>query len=107
MLNEEKNKNSNAGVSGRSGFAELLCGCGCPGRYVQIAADKSEIYSCNKHQRCPTYEELRCEVRDLQIETRVYKKHLEQIVSEDGMAYEYKAWAKAALNSHKKRRCDE
>lgn len=33
------------------------CGCGKDARY-SIMRDGQEIGSCNKYQRCPTYEEL-------------------------------------------------
>lgn len=33
------------------------CGCGKEGRYL-IMRDDEQLCSCNKYQRCPTYEEL-------------------------------------------------
>ena len=36
----------------------MLCGCGKAGKYTHFKADGSEVYSCNKHQRCRTREEL-------------------------------------------------
>jgi len=34
------------------------CGCGRPTRYVKILDDGTEVHSCNKYGRCPSYEEL-------------------------------------------------
>lgn len=33
------------------------CPCGKEGRYIKII-DGEDLFSCNKYQRCPTYEEL-------------------------------------------------
>lgn len=33
------------------------CGCGKDGRYIKIE-NGVETFSCNKYQRCPTYDEL-------------------------------------------------
>lgn len=36
----------------------MKCGCGREGRYVCVESDGTEVYSCNKHSRCPDYYEL-------------------------------------------------
>lgn len=37
---------------------DMKCGCGKQGRYVCFKLDGTEVYSCNKHSRCPDYNEL-------------------------------------------------
>ena len=37
---------------------DMKCGCGKEGRYVCLKQDGTEVYSCNKHSRCPEYHEL-------------------------------------------------
>lgn len=76
----------------------MLCGCGAPGRYQQIDEDGNETASCNRYARCLTYDELRLKAQRLEIEARIYHHYLNQIVSVNATDYEYKAWAKTALD---------
>jgi len=93
-------KDSEQGADGDSVTSNgVLCGCGKQGRYTRIDEDGNETWACNKYQRCKSYEELRTIARNLEIEARVYRHHLEKIVSVNAMDYEYKAWAKEALDA--------
>jgi len=56
-----------------------LCGCGKSGRYMIKDADGFDVYSCNKYQRCPTYDELYEINRKFIIEARDCKKKLSMI----------------------------
>ena len=75
------------------------CGCGREGRYTRAGEDGLNIWACNKYQRCPTYEELTERTKSLQISELRYKTALQKIVGVNGMDYEYKAWAKEALDA--------
>lgn len=37
---------------------DCKCGCGKEGRYICHDDNGNSVYSCNKYQRCPTYEDL-------------------------------------------------
>ncbi len=73
------------------------CGCGREGRYARIDEDGLNIWSCNKYQRCPTYDELTELYDSSRKNENRYLTALEKIVGVNGMDYEYKAWAKEAL----------
>lgn len=77
-------------------MTEELCGCGRPLRYIVMDKGMSRM-SCNKYVVCLTYEEQRDKIEQLKRQTLVFKKALESIVQINGMDYEYKSWAKAAL----------
>jgi len=77
---------------------DAKCGCGKEGRYLSFDEQHNEIYSCNKYKRCPTYDELFEENKFLKYKTEIYETVLKAIVRVNGMDYEYKAWAKSALD---------
>ena len=70
-----------------------LCGCGNPVRYLHFR-DGKEIMSCNKYAVCKTYDEL-FELSKLCFR---YEQVLMNIVNVNAMDYEYRSWAKSALN---------
>jgi len=76
----------------------MKCGCGEEGRYVHFLPDGEEVYSCNKYRRCPTYDELAEKVRTLTLRCNRYESTLKEIVVISAMDYEYRTWAKEALN---------
>ena len=73
------------------------CNCGRDSRYSHRDINTNEfVYSCNKYQVCPTYEQL-LKLTDLQSKKIVrYESALDKIITTDAEAYEYKAWAKGA-----------
>ena len=66
-----------------------VCGCGRPTRYHSIDGKDS----CNKYLRCPSYDELMKENRDL----KKFKETLIEIRDVNAMDYEYRKWAKNVL----------
>ena len=60
--------------------------------------DRNEVYACNKYTRCLTYEEQQEKIRKLTRLVSIFGGALTYIVQVNGMDYEYKAWAKAALS---------
>ena len=72
------------------GIEQELCGCGKPTRYH---ISKEGGGSCNKYFRCPTYEEL----REKLVKLNRYENALKQIMVVNAMDYEYRTWAKQAL----------
>jgi hypothetical protein len=73
------------------------CGCGGKLRYSHFIEGK-EVLSCNKYAVCLTYDEQFSRIRELNNEALRYKSALQKITDVNGMDYEYKAWAKDALN---------
>lgn len=71
----------------------VTCGCGNTLRYSHFR-DGVEVFSCNKYIVCPTYDEL---IERSKLCFR-YENALRQIVNVNAMDYEYRTWAKAALN---------
>ena len=53
-----------------------LCGCGLPAKHFTLHNGNIGDGSCNKYERCPTYEELRAK---LQITERTLKLYTEAI----------------------------
>ena len=76
----------------------LLCGCGGKLRYSHFI-DGEEVMSCNKYAVCLTYQEQFEKINSLNNEMLRYKAGLSKIVTVNAMDYEYKAWAKEALNT--------
>jgi len=76
---------------------EELCGCGRGLRYSHMVDDK-EVMSCNKYDTCLTYDEQAERIKELSHENIRYKHGLRRISETSGMDYEYKAWAKEALD---------
>lgn len=78
-----------------------MCGCGRVGKYSIFSESKDITYSCNKRRRCPDYAELELINDDLVSNYRHCKSSLQKIVDVNGMGYEYKTWAKSALDQIK------
>jgi len=74
----------------------LLCGCGRELRYSHGSLD---VMSCNKYAVCLTYDEQEELIKKLRDEKTKYGTALEKIVNVNAMDYEYKAWAKQALDT--------
>ncbi len=79
---------------------ESLCGCGRPGRYMHFDSERKEVWACNKYQRCLTYDEQFELIKELRADMVRYRNALEKIVEINAMDYEYKAWAKKALDAN-------
>ena len=77
-------------------MAELdgLCGCGRKLRYSHGYLD---VMSCNKYAVCLNYDEQAKLIEELKSKNRKYESALDKIVTVNGMDYEYKSWARAAL----------
>lgn len=75
---------------------EDLCGCGGRLRYSHWVDDK-EVMSCNKYAVCLTYDQQFQAIVKISNEMLGFKNALEKIVRANAMDYEYKAWAKEAL----------
>ena len=73
---------------------EGKCGCGGQLRYMH----GQDRMSCNKYAVCPTYDELFEQLRAERAKSGIYGVALEKIVGVNAMDYEYKAWAKQALD---------
>lgn len=69
------------------------CGCGRDSRY-RLGND---LYSCNRHKRCLSYEEQEDLIKKLSYENSIYKHCVDKIVIVNAMDYEYRTWAKEAL----------
>jgi hypothetical protein len=54
--------------------------------------------SCNKYGRCPSYEELLIQRDRLLTQYLLYQHTLTQITNINAMDYEYRTWAKEALD---------
>lgn len=54
------------------------CGCGKDGRYIHIR-DGVEVLSCNKYQRCSTYEDLLISNRNSDRYTWAYRNFVNAI----------------------------
>jgi len=67
-----------------------LCGCGRPTQYISMEDLRG---SCNKRQRCPSYEEL----RDISIRYSALRRTMEKVRDVSAEDYEYRTWAKASL----------
>ena len=70
-----------------------LCGCGRELRY----SHSEDRMSCNKYAVCLNYDEQFDLIKELENDSRRYRKALEKIVRVAAMDYEYKSWAKEAL----------
>lgn len=57
---------------------DTKCPCGKEGRYIEMV-DDVETYSCNKYQRCPTYEELLVSNRNSDRYTWAYRNFVNNI----------------------------
>ena len=75
------------------------CNCGLPVRYSTFGPDGVIGESCNKYAQCPTYDVLLADRDSYYTEMKRYKAALDKIVAVNGMDYEYKAWAKGALDA--------
>lgn len=75
---------------------DVKCGCGKEGRY---STGIDGEWSCNKYQRCPTYEEQEIAIGRLRQMASRYELALKKIVKVSATDYEYKAWAKGALDA--------
>lgn len=73
------------------------CGCGRDIRYSTSCGRGS----CNKYQRCLSYEEQEELIKVLSSKVVIYEHNLHKIVRVNAMDYEYKTWAKEALESFK------
>ena len=69
-----------------------ICGCGRELRYFH-----GDDMSCNKYAVCPTYDELFEQEKSARMEAHKYKTALEKVVRVNAMDYEYRAWAKNAI----------
>lgn len=76
---------------------KVLCACGNEVRYSHLKKDGTELLSCNKYVACLTYDEQFELIKKLNNEVIKYKNALHKIVRVNGMDYEYKSWAKEAL----------
>jgi len=74
------------------------CGCGKRLRYSHFKEDRTEVMSCNKYVVCMTYDEQRNKLETINAEMLRYKTALTKIVETSGMFYEFKSWAKDALD---------
>ena len=74
------------------------CNCGLPVRYTTFGPDGEMTGSCNKHAQCLTYDALLLNRDELFTEKNRYKAALEKITHYIAMDYEYRAWAKGALD---------
>lgn len=81
----------------KTNFISNTCGCGLPAKYYTFSDVTASQGSCNKYGRCMSYDDLLAEQRRLTKDLVKYYKALTKIVEVDGMDYEYKAWAKAAI----------
>lgn len=88
----------NCSESERSDLTTLLCGCGREVHYSHFKNGEEKM-SCNKYAVCQTYAEQFETIKRLQIEATRYKNALQKINDVNGTDYEYKAWAKAALDT--------
>ena len=79
-------------------LSEQLCNCG---RKVRYSHGDINTMSCNKYEVCLSYEEQEALIKELSREAATYKAALEKIVRVNGMDYEYKTWAKEALEGRK------
>ena len=73
------------------------CGCGKDIRYSTSCGKGA----CNKYQRCLSYEEQAEIIAKLIPKSRYYEVILEKITKVDAMDYEYRTWAKEALDKYK------
>lgn len=73
------------------------CGCGKEVRY-STACGKG---SCNKYQRCLDYEEQSELIAKLIPKARYYELTLDKITRVNATDYEYRCWAKEALDRYK------
>ena len=78
----------------------MKCNCGRAVRYTQII-DGNWVGSCNKRKVCDPYDLIDLELSINRRELGRYKRALIKIVESDGEGYEYKAWAKEALDKCK------
>jgi hypothetical protein len=90
-MTDKKTTHEKQGAVGVQVEPIVMCGCGRMLRYSHLK-DGNEVMSCNKYTVCLTYSELNAEAIK-------YKAALERIVNVKAMNYEYKAWAKGALNT--------
>lgn len=72
------------------------CGCGKDVRYSMLGGKGS----CNKYQRCLTWEEQDALIKTLTVRVSDYKTTLGKIVEFDAKDYQYKAWATEVLDKH-------
>jgi hypothetical protein len=79
-------------------LSALLCGCGRKVRYGHFK-DGEQVMSCNKYAVCLTYDQQFDLIKELQNKSLRYENTLKRIVKVNGMDYEYKAWAKAAIDT--------
>ena len=77
---------------------EGLCNCGRKLRYSHGPVE-ANVMSCNKYTVCPSYDELEKLLKNATEESSKYKHVLDMIVRVEGKDYEYKAWAKQALDN--------
>lgn len=73
------------------------CGCGGDLRYSHKMEDGTERMSCNKYAVCLTWEQQHNRLREIAIENAMLKEALEKIVAVNACDYEYRAWAKEAM----------
>jgi hypothetical protein len=74
-----------------------LCGCGKPVRYSIPGGEGNG--SCNKRLRCLTYEEQSERLKSVTADMLKYRSALDRIIAVNAMDYEYRAWAKAAIDT--------
>ena len=89
----DSNGDANLGVD--SVVMNKLCGCGGKLRYTH----SGNRMSCNKYAVCPTYDELFIKNRKLLGKLRSCETALEKIKNTKAKSYEYRAWAKEAIDS--------
>ncbi len=77
------------------------CGCGGELRYSHQLPDGTQTMSCNKYAVCMTWEEQHNRISFLTRENSVLTAALQTIVNTNACDYEYRAWAKAALEKIK------
>ncbi len=79
---------------------ESKCGCGEEVRYSTPCGRGA----CNKYARCLSYKEQELLLQELIPKTRYYELMLTKITEVNAMDYEYRAWAKEAIDKYKDKR---
>lgn len=70
-----------------------VCNCGNPIRYFHLSGQSS----CNKYMVCPSYEDLREEHKYYRKVSQMYLNTLNVIKNTNACDYEYRSWAKNAI----------
>lgn len=77
----------------------VRCGCGGPLLYSHNTPNGEQRQSCNKYMVCMTWDEQNKALYSLMVENKKMRAVLEKIASVNACDYEYRTWAKEALNT--------